>query len=190
MARARPGRPRGAAASESGERRRSPGNCHDAHGTSHLVAIDLGRRAWPRRLPASAGDRHDMRDIRGSAIRSAPSEVRRFLPVAPASVAALGLEAALQRMVEGFGRVGAEGDLEVCARPAGQPPDRAGIGQGGAGIGMNVHRHARPDGPRVRLPAIAADDRARVEDDGVGLPEDGASCGGRRGVGIPASDEG
>jgi PAS domain S-box-containing protein len=155
---------------EENERRRIGRELHDST-TQHLVAIDLTMSRLERRIGDDPTDRAIIRDIR-AALTAAHREIRTFSYLLhPPSLERVGLEAALNRFLEGFQRrTGLEVNFQV------QGPPRA-LGQHGE-LGlfrlaqealMNVHRHAAARTADIRLIHRPLETVLEVSDDGIGL---------------------
>ena len=152
------------------ERRRFARNLHDST-AQHLVAIDLGLSSLERRLPQGAEIDAILRDIRVS-LSAAHREVRTYSYLLhPPQLQRLGLEGALRRLIEGFGR---RAELKIDIEVAGPPlavsaaVELALFRVAQESI-MNVHRHAQASRASLRLLRSPASIVLEVEDDGVGL---------------------
>ena len=154
------------------ERRRFARNLHDST-AQHLVAIDLGLSGLERRMPPGAETAAILRDIRVS-LTAAHREVRTYSYLLhPPQLQRLGLEGALRRLIEGFGR---RADLAIDIEVVGPPlAVRAEIELVLFRVAqeaiMNVHRHAQATRASLRLLRAPRLIVLEVEDDGVGLPD-------------------
>jgi signal transduction histidine kinase len=154
------------------ERRRFARNLHDST-AQHLVAIDLGLTGLERRMAPGAETAAILRDIRVS-LTAAHREVRTYSYLLhPPQLQRLGLEGALRRLIEGFGR---RAELTIDIEVVGPPQAISAevelvlfrVAQEAI---MNVHRHAQASRASLRLLRSQAAIVLEVEDDGVGLPD-------------------
>ncbi|HXQ14908.1 MAG TPA: histidine kinase [Caulobacteraceae bacterium] len=154
------------------ERRRFARNLHDST-AQHLVAIDLGLTGLERRLPPGAETAAILRDIRVS-LTAAHREVRTYSYLLhPPQLQRLGLEGALRRLIEGFGRrAELTIDIEVVGPPqAVRAEVELVLFRVAQEAIMNVHRHAQATRASLRLLRAPKLIVLEVEDDGVGLPD-------------------
>lgn len=155
------------------ERRRLARNLHDS-AAQHLVALDLGLSNLERQPPGSESAEAILDDIRTS-VAALHREIRTYSYLLhPPQLRRLGLQAALARFIEAFGRrSGLSAEMAVEGEPQPLPAEiELAVYRVAQEAVMNVHRHARARRLRVRLTQSPAAITLEVEDDGVGLPQE------------------